>query len=822
MCPHYIEIMGLFYIFRRFIKFTMEGKTHHFFSGAVRYLCQSLLLTLVLGVTSCRLTKNVPDGSYLLNESEIKVQPKDISASELKSYTKQQPNIKILGFKFHLRMHNVPRRAEGNNGLGRWFKKVGEEPVILDTTLISQGTRNISLYLQSKGYYNSVVTDTIIYQNKKARVIYNVNANKPYKLSRFKYSIEDSLINSLVCADSANCLIEIGDNFDYDVVQRERERVEKLLINKGYYNFSKDFIRFTADTSYGQSEVSLTMILKNPMVVDANGRRQPTYFKRYKVRNVYILPSYDPIDFMSKKYLAKLDTVNIDGLNFVYYDDPGIKLDVVARANRIKPAMMYSSDVVNRTKNGFANLKVYKYVNILFSEVPRDTAKSTDILFNSPTKEELGTGYLDCIIQLSKNTLQSYQIDVVGTNTSGSLGAEGTFNYQHNNLFRGAEVFDFRLRGMFESNADNQTSNFNLAKEKWTREYGGSVAINFPKYIGIFGSKDFIKRNNISTQLLGSYSYQNRPQFRRNITSIQFGYNWNSSRYISHSLNPVEINAISISDLDSAFNASLQESILKYSYVDQVVTVTSYGFTFNNQNLKKDKNYIFFKFNLEFSGNVLNLAYRAFDRPKDPVDNTYKLLNTSFSQFVRSDINFTFHQIVNKNNSFAYRVFLGIGLPYGNSKALPFEKRYYSGGANGIRAWQARDLGPGSAYQNDKYPNQTADLKIEMNVEYRFRIVEKVEGALFVDAGNVWSLPNKDIPESETFRFNTFYEQIAMGTGLGIRLNLGFFTLRADFGYKVFDPAKNPDEPYRPWVPIQRQFSWSEQVNFNFGIGYPF
>lgn len=817
----FIVIRALFYIFRGLFIQVMTNLSPKS-SLVLKHVLYGLALCLFWVLTSCSVTKNVPDGSYLLNESEVRVNSKYISSSELKSYLKQQPNAKILGFKFHLRMYNIPRRRSNNNAIGRWFKRVGEEPVIFDTLLMAESSKNLMLYLKSKGYYNAQVTDTVYFFKKRANTIYRVKANSPIIIGKLSYSIEDSLINALVCSDSANSLIEIGRNFDLDLLQSERERVEKFLMSNGYYNFSKDFIRFTADTTFSNRRVSLTLMIKNPMLVDKEGNRTTSYFKRYRIKNVFIFPNYDPIGLMSKKIVAQLDTVSIDGINYVYSGDPGITLDVIARANHIHQGMMYSTEEVNRTKNSLSALKMYKYVNILFAEERSEAVNSPLLTLTQPSYEDLTEGFLNCVIQLSKNTLQSYQFDVMGTNTSGALGAEGTFNYQHKNLFHGAEVFDFRLRGMFESNAENSLKNFELVKEKWTREIGGSVTVNFPKYIGFFPSKNLITRNNITTQILASYSYQNRPQFRRNMSTMQYGYKWNSSRYISHTINPVEINAIGISNLDSAFNAELSESILKYSYIDQIVTVSSYGFTFNNQNVKKDINYIFFRFNLEFSGNILNLAYRTLNIDKDPVDDTYKLFKTSFSQFVRSDINLTYHHVVNKNNTFAYRLFFGIGIPYGNSKALPFEKRYYSGGANGIRAWQARDLGPGSAYQNDRYPNQTADVKIEMNVEYRFRIVEKVEGALFIDAGNVWSLPNQDAPENETFRFKKFYEQIAVGSGLGIRLNLGFFTLRADFGYKVFDPAVNPETEYNPWIPFQRKFSWSDQVNFNFGIGYPF
>ncbi|HRS44936.1 MAG TPA: BamA/TamA family outer membrane protein, partial [Tenuifilum sp.] len=269
------------------------------------------------------------------------------------------------------------------------------------------------------------------------------------------------------------------------------------------------------------------------------------------------------------------------------------------------------------------------------------------------------------------------------------------------------------------------------------------------------------------------------------------------------------------------FQAQIDTTFLKYSYISQIVTVSSYSLVYSNQNVKKASNSSYIRFNLELSGNALQAISKLSDRPKNS-NGAYTFFDTEFSQFVRSDINLTYHQVADENNSFAYRLYIGVGYPYGNSRALPFEKRFFTGGANGVRAWQARSLGPGSYYQPaERFPNRTADIKIEANFEYRFRMVWKLEGAMFIDCGNIWSMPKLDDRTGATFEWNKFYEQIAIGSGLGIRLNLGFFILRTDFGYKIFDPAINPNEPYKPWVPFNRKFSISD-ITFNFGIGYPF
>lgn len=759
------------------------------------------LLSLLL--SGCSATRKIPDGHYLLDHADVLVTDRRVSGSSLKGYLKQQPNVRVMGMRLHMRMYNLPRKTEGNNAIGRWLKRVGEPPVLLDTALVAESASNVLMYLHSKGYYMATVEPRIRYKGKKANVQYLVRAEVPYTVASMGYTVDDARVDSILRTAANRSLIGPGQNFDLDLLQEERTRVESLLRNRGYFNFSRELVRFSADTTLGNRQVALNMQLR-PSSADASA------FRRYSINRVYVHPRYSAMEMMSKRVLNNLDTVQHQGVDYIYFRDAGIDLDVIDRFNRIKPGSRYSSGLVNRTRDRFFSLKMYRYVDIGFQE---DTARA-----GMPPD----SGLLNCTMLLSQNVLQSYNIEpVFTTNTAGSVGGEATITYQHRNMFRGAVVFDARVRGMFETNADRRSSGLDLVGSRWTREYGASVGFSFPKYIGLFHRRDIISRTNINTQISASFSYQNRPQFVRLMGTTLYGYSWASSRFVSHVLNPIEINLIRIQDISDDFNARLQNSILKYSYMDQIVTVSSYGLTFSN---RRDglSDYVFMRFNVELSGNALSLAHRAFGAPRDSIDGTYKIMGISFSQFVRTDVNFTYHQVINQDNTMAYRVFFGVGVPYGNSRALPFEKRYYAGGANSIRAWQARDIGPGSAFQTDRYPNQTADLKIELNAEYRFKIAGPFEGAIFADAGNVWSLPNADIPEEEVFSLRRFYRQMALGTGLGLRLNFSVLVLRLDLGYKVYDPAQNPDEPFRPWVPFQRSFSWRDHMNFNFGIGYPF
>ncbi len=777
------------------------------------------LIPVMLGVvfvSGCSITRNVPEDGYLLNKSNIKTDSKEISTRDMEDYLKLKPNKKILGFRFHLRLYNMAN-PEKNKGVNKWLKNIGEEPVIMDTNLIAEGSRNLLNYLQSKGFYNAKVEDSIYYHKKKANVIYSVYPNVPYRIKSLSYLVEDSAVLELVKKDTANCLIGVGNRFDTDLLQQERTRIEVFLKNNGYYSFSKDYITFTADTNFRSHSVNLILTIRNPFTIDEKGNKVKSNFKKFKVKRVFIYPNFEPLEYLTYQQQATLDTVYYKDIQFIFSGDAGVNLAVIYENILIRPGLTYSSEAVKKSQANLSSIRLFKFVNISFKEAKEAEFPISPFDFldeDSASSDSTEYAYLDCYIQLTQNTLQSYQVELVGTNTTGSLGAEANLSYQHKNLFRGAEVFDFKLRGLVET--AQQKINFDN-----TLELGGSMGLSIPKYIGPFSSRVQVSRSAPKTQVTASYSYQHRPDYTRTIASLLFGYSWRSGSFITHNVNPAEVNAITISRISDDFKAYIDTTSLKYSYISQIVTVSSYGFTFNNQNPQKPGSYTYLRYNFELSGNLLNLAFAAFNQPKN-ADGSYSIFNTNFSQFVRSDLNYTYNQYVDANNSFAYRIFLGVGYPYGNSKALPFEKRYFTGGANGIRAWQARALGPGSYYQaKERYPNRTADIKLEANLEYRYKLFWKVEGALFIDAGNIWSMPGIDDRKGATFHFDKFYEQLALGSGLGFRMNLGFLILRTDFGYKIFDPAINPGKPFRPWVPLQQKFMWRD-ITFNFGIGYPF
>jgi len=323
------------------------------------------------------------------------------------------------------------------------------------------------------------------------------------------------------------------------------------------------------------------------------------------------------------------------------------------------------------------------------------------------------------------------------------------------------------------------------------------------------------------TKLSIGYNYQRRPDYTRTITTFKFGYVWKSSEFVSQNLNLFDINYVNLYEFNDEFIKSIKDLYIKSSFTDHLVSGLNYSWTYNTQNLNRRENYKLFKISCESVGNLLSAYSTLINKGKTQSQDTvshamvsyYEILNTRFAQFVKADLEYRYGQVIDKYNSVVGRAFVGLGLPYGNLDVLPFEKKYFSGGANSIRAWQVRSLGPGNyVAPAGVYPNQSSDIKLEANLEYRFKFIQMIEGALFLDAGNIWAIKNKDNREGAVFKFNNFYNQI------GLRFDFTYFLFRLDLGLKLRDPSL--EEGVR-WIPGNSKID-ADKFNLSFAIGYPF
>ncbi len=720
---------------------------------------------------------------------------------EIKNYIRQKPNKTILGMKFHLGLYNISPKDKESGFITDWLRTIGESPVIFDEFSTSKTSSQLELYFRNKGYYDSEVSDSVIFKKKKAKVIYTIQANEPYRIRNIKYSFEDSSMTDLIIDDKTHSLLKNGDLFDVDILSDERERIAELTRTKGFYYFSKEYIFYQADSSLNDKQVDINIIIKKFKQSTPNGGYIEREHPLTRIRNVYIHTNYQPKIALGNfaEYASELDTIVSNGIYLVYRGEENIKTTVVTESNFIQPGDLFNMTNVSRSYRNLSALHAFRLVNINFKEAENDS------LFKGKS--------IDCEILLTPSILQSFTVELEGTNSSGNIGAAGNLIYQHRNLFEGAENFDLRFKGAMETLKESYSNDFgNMV------EIGSEMKVTIPKFILPFKTDQFIKKYNPSTSVSMAYNFQRRPDYTRTIANVSFGYNWKGNRFLTHIINPIELNFVKIPYKSQDFSDWLEGKYIYYSYQPHLVSVTNYSLIYTNQNIQKSANFQYLRLNLESAGNILSTSYKILDIEAE--GENYKLFNTEFAQYVRGDIDFRYYDIINKNNSIVYRFFAGAGVPYNNSNALPFEKKYFAGGANSIRAWQVRNLGPGSYSEEltSSYPNKTADIKLEANIEYRFKLFWLLEGALFVDAGNIWAINSSDEREGALFQTNTFYKEIAIGTGFGTRFDFSFFVFRLDLGIKAMDPSVIDGQN---WIIGNRKMT-SDDFTINLGIGYPF
>lgn len=780
---------------------------------------QALFFAIIIFfLGSCKTTKHIPEGDLLLTAYEISIEQKDnkVNKGDIDALIKQKPNHMIMGFiPFHLHVYNLidpakeaERQKERDERVrlgqekedkfyfSKWLQEIGEKPVIWSKFKTAETYRQITQYLKNKGYYQSNVTGAISANKRKVKVTYIIKPGTPFIIDSINYFIEDTALTDIVLNDRKNSKIKRGMRFDVDELQKERERIENNLKNKGYYNFSREFVYYLADTTYADHKAMLTVGIKKYEFKRNDNQYEKPHVK-YTIDSISIYTNYDPRKALidKEKYMAHFERKPVEGKKFVFYTDADFKIkpQTVLRENFVRPDSVFRLDNIKKTYRNLSTLQTFKLVNIKFIE--KDSVK----------------GLLNCQILITPQVKQSYTAEIEGSNASGNLGIAGSLTYTNKNLFRGGEIFDFKIRGARETLSNQSSTKLN------TNEIGLESNIRFPKFFFPFVSESFSRKYNLRTYFTTIYNYQDRPEYNRNIINLRYGYYWKSKNnpFLRYSIHPIDINMVNITQLDSAKT----NYFLRYSYSNHLILSTSFSVNFDNQNIRKMRDHTYFRLNYETAGNMVSL-YNNINNSNKNTDDLYEMFEKIYAQYQKIDFDLRYYHKIAKRDWLVTRGFFGIGIPYGNSRhGLPFIKKYYSGGATGIRAWKVRSLGPGSYVDpDDNFFNQTADLKIEANVEYRFKMFWVVEGALFVDGGNIWSITKSDEREGAKFKANRFYHQIALGTGLGLRFDFSFFIIRFDFGLKLRDPSL---ESGKRWILSNRGYK-ADDWAFNFGIGYPF
>lgn len=774
---------------------------------ARRYVNLLLSVAFVLSISACSTTKFVPEGSYLLDKMEVQVDSKELSRDALKKQVRQRANLTILGiWKFHLGVYNLSSKRKDDG----WLKRIGEAPAVYQPYMKERSVESLRTYLQNKGYYNATVIDSVIYHDRQRKVelIYHIHAGEPYRVRNYNYNIEDKNIAPLIYEARKNQKVNEGDLFDVDKLNEERKRLATLMKNQGYYAFSTDHVQFLADSTLNSKQVDLTIEIadETPMTDEAKVQ----HHRKWVIKNYEFNTDYTPRQLVNDTTDLATDTIFEPPYTFVFKNELRYRPDLLENLNRMKDGRYYSLYNVERTFRSLNQIQQFRLVNMNFEKVP-----------------ELGNdsvGVLDAHIQLAPLPRQGFTVELEGTNSSGNLGVASNLSYQHRNLFRGAELLNITLKGAYERQQNlvsDATFNFD------TREVGIEATLTLPRYLTPFKSKRFFNYQVPQTVISTGFNYQRRLEYTRTIANMRFGYQWKSKHYRTNYLNLLDLNMVNLLELNEDFINSIRDLYIRSSFTDHLIMAANYTLVDNTQATELDNTYHYFKWSVESAGNVLGLASNLFGRSKfqDVDEETgetveyYRALGSRFAQYLKTDLEFRYGYQIDEANSLVSRAFLGVALPYGNFDVMPFEKQYFGGGANGIRGWQVRTLGPGTYKAGeDEYPNQSADIKLEANLEYRYHLIGFVEGAFFLDAGNIWAINSRDNREGATFKFKNFYKEIAMSAGTGLRFDFNYFVFRLDLGVKMRDPS----------LPSGKRFIWgnyplsSEHLALSFAIGYPF
>lgn len=772
-----------------------------------------IIAATLLLAWGCSSTRHVPAGEYMLDNVSIEIEgDKGVTSQDLVNYLRQTPNHEVLGFwKLQLGTYNLSG-DDTTKWYNRWVRRMGQPPVIYSQSLTDASARQLDLALTNRGYLNAQIeVDTVmIPEKKKIDVTYKVITGKPHMISSITYDIPDTAVSRIVLGDSLLFTLKPGDNFDRDNLDSERTLITQRLRNHGYYAFNKEYVTFYADTAENSRLVDLTMVIRPPRraLGDALPVDSLASHSKYYINHVYFVTDYKGGTSISDIRSEVVDTVNYKDVTILYGPDRYLTPSSLQEKCFISPGEIYRSAEIDRTYESLSRLGILKSINIELVPVGKID----------------GDQWLDAYILLSRNKKQSITFDVEGTNSEGDLGFGVGATYQHRNLAKGSQLLTARLRMNYES----LSGSFNgLINNRYT-EYAGEVGITFPKFELPFASQRVKQRLNVSTEFALSFNYQERPEYTRIIAGAAWKYKWvNRENTRRHNFDLIDINYVYLPErtLDFLDQIAPDNPLLRYSYEDHFIMSMAYRYYFTNKRIPSTllRRYTLqptvytIRASIETAGNFLYALSAITDSHRH--DGVYEVFGIQYSQYVKGEIDYAITRNFDSRHSLAFHVGGGIGVPYGNSSVLPFEKRFYAGGANGVRGWGVRTLGPGSYNSRNSvtdFINQCGDIRLDLSLEYRAKLFWVLEGGAFVDAGNIWTIHNYENQPGGMFRFNTFWKQIAMAYGVGLRFDFTYFLLRLDLGLKAYNPARDQQR----WPIIHPD--WHRDATFHFAVGYPF
>ncbi len=742
----------------------------------------------------------------------------------------------------HYRLHpktkkgvekRMPRR---HRTVGEFLLDIGEAPVILDTAQTARSLHQVTEYLHNKGYFNGTVRDTVFYpplqKGRKKKVIqgFIVTPGQPYTINAVTWEIYDTGISYDLQSDTAakDCLIKPGEVFDQDNFENERDRITRSLRNNGYYKFSKEYIRFSVDSSLGTHQVNVRIIIRKQENQVNDSTWVESNHQRYTIRNIYVKSLIDLSQIRDEKDVSQYDTTYFREIAFLrnmgskdgfpIEELLKFKPEVLSQRIAFQTRTLYRQIDYEATYRQLTSLRVFRQVVIDPKEVDGDK--------------------LDIYIKLIPVSKQNFITQLEGTTNSGSsLGIGGSFGLENTNVARGAEILKFSVKGGTEiQQTINGTTpevnglNFN------TIQAGFESSLNIPREFFPFNylvPKNKLPEKRITedrrTVFLASFNYQRRVDYDRSLANLSYGYTFRIRRLATTEKRerdfgriaffPIELNVVKVKPRQGLIDLLQNpDPLLHYRFTDHLIRDFRITYVLNTQDSKKGGSIFFLKVDAESSGLLLRPLFELSNAELNE-DGSYEIAGIPFSHYLRFFVDGRYNQSIGTHQNVVMRAAIGLGFPLCNFPTLPLEKSFYGGGANGIRAWEARTLGPGSyIVPDDQKYAQFGDIQLEYNIEYRFRITKTLFGAVFLDGGNIWILKEDSLRPGADFSFKNFrfLQDLAAGPGVGVRYDLSFFIIRLDWGFKLRDPSYPYGE--RWYIPGERKLG----SNLNFGIGYPF
>jgi outer membrane protein assembly factor BamA len=720
-------------------------------------------LSCLLAAASCSTTRSLSEGEYLLRKNTIKTNDPNFNVSGLSSYIGHKPNSYFLGVNPLLSVYNWS--GDGKTPFKRFLRKIGADPIIFDSTKVEMSVTNIANHLNYIGYYGSEVSSQVNVVKKKAYVTYSIKLGNRYKISEIDYEVPTyGTFREEFLQDLPKSTVHEGQYLSEEALENEADRSSAYFRTLGYYGFTKSYYAFEADTLSHDGMAKLHFAIRDYALGDA-----PSSAREHK-----------------KFTLSEVTITHPEKLK--------IRPSVLENLNILRPGQMYNENDINTNYNRFSSVGVLTGVNINLEPISEDQ--------------------VNCNISLRNSGLQGFKTNLEASfNSTGLFGISPQLTYYHRNIFHGGEQLNLGIKGNFQ---------FRPKSKAYSTEVSVSTSLRFPSFIGL-PNRIFTGPNIPQTDISAAFTYQDRPEFRRSVITTAFTYNGRIKQNLFYQLSPIRANLTHMYYMDEDFMLKLLETnpFVFSSYMDNVdLGVRGSIYYTTDASSVPMTPYHYVRLALDLSGNVVSLFNRWLPLLTEDGSAKHTIWDTPYAQYVRADLNLgkVFRFGKEDRHAIALHFQSGIAYGYGNSDTAPVEQLFYAGGAMSMRGWQARTLGPGTTQETYGFsiPSQVGELKLEANVEYRFPLISKLEGALFLDAGNIWDIA-ESIDPSEQFKLSTLPDAIALNWGFGARLNLNFLLVRVDMGIRLRDPARPEGER---WVPTNEWLNHNFAIHF--GVGYPF